>query len=316
MNNPPAPKKKPGRPRSVKQVHSNTVFGIMKEPFVNSSNILEFHYTDTPWIIQIFAILRCYKCPSLYIRFLKDKLIFYGMSQNNDKRPIICSFDANKVYKYYCQRECEIVITQTSTTIFKIVTSITNNHSYVLLTYNNVLVDDVLKFETCDSVSDISVSKEIGIIPPNYLDNLTQPWTDLSSYTGIPFHMQLNIQGDYIKKTISNYKNFNIVVKISLIEDVATRKIEFITSVESQNNKCDFSMGNLGAQHKKCTLDNFDNTVLLRTNFNASELLKYLSTYKKVVTICFRNDESGSGGIKLKNVNDRNDSNIEIYLFS
>lgn len=316
MNNPPVPKKKPGRPRNVKQVHNSTVFGVMAEPFINSANIIEFHYTDTPWVMQIFSIFRCYKCPVLYIRFLRDKIIFYGMSQNNDKRLILCSFDANKIYKYYCKRECEIAITQTNTTIYQIMTSITTNHSYVILSYNNIITDDILNFETCDNISDISISKNINITPPNYLDNPDQPWMNLGEYTDIPFHMGLNIVGDYFRKIINKYKHFNITVRSSLVDSIEDRKIEFITSVESQTNKCEFTMNNLNAQHKKCTLNNFDNTVLLRTNFNANEVIKYLSVFKKLVTLSFRNDESNKGGIKMKNINDRCDSVIEIYLFS
>jgi hypothetical protein len=312
----PSDKKKPGRPKKAKPLNNVSSLGVVDEPFINSENIIEFQYSDSSWIIQIFTSLKSYKCSVLYIRFLKDQVIFYSKPADNDKKKIICWFDANKIFRYYCRDECEFMVTQTNTTLYKIIMSITNTHSYILLYYNNVLGDNVINFETRDNISDISICKNINVSPPVFLNDFQHQFTDLDKFSSLTYHMSINIVGDNFKKIISKYKHFNIIVITSLYDPVEKRQIDFMTSVESQNNKCEFTMDKLNLQHKQCTVNNFDNLVKLQTSFNVDDIIKYLSVFKKTVWFGFRDDSSGMGGIKLRNKNDRNDGYIELYLFT
>lgn len=307
-------KKKPGRPKKIKPLNSVTSYGIVEEPFINSENIVEFQYSDCSWILQIFSILKSYKCSVMYMRFMFDKIIFYGKPGDNDKKLVVCTFDANKIYRYYCREECEFMITQTNTTIYKIMMSITNTNAYIILYYNNVIDDKILYFETRDNISDINISKNINVSAPVFLSDFQYQFNDLSVYNSLAYHMSINIMGDNFKKIISKYKHFNIITSTSMKDPVDMRRIDFITSVESQTNKCEFHMDNLQAQYKQCTTNNFDDIVILRTNFNVDDIIKYLSVFKKLVWLGFRNDDSGKGGIKLKNKNDRNDGWLELYL--
>lgn len=309
-------KRQPGRPKKAKPLNSVSSYGIVEEPFINSENIIEFQYSDSNWIIQIFSIFKSYKCSILYMRFTFDKIIFYGKPGDNDKKLVVCTFDANKIFRYYCKEECEFMITQTNTTIYKIIMSITNTHSYIILYYNNVLNDKLLYFETRDNISDINIAKHIDVSPPVFMNDFRYQFNDLTAYSSLAYHMSINIMGDNFKKIVSKYKHFNIITTTSLVDPVDKRCIDFITSVESQSNKCEFSMDNLQAQYKQCTTNNFDNLVLLRTNFNVDDIIKYLSVFKKIVWLGLRDDSSGKGGIKLKNKNDRNDGSIELYLLT
>ena len=309
-------KRQPGRPKKAKPLNNISSLGVVEEPFINTENIIEFQYSDSNWIIQIFTIFKSYKCSVMYMRFLKDHIIFFGKPGDNDKKMLICSFEAHKVFRYYCREECEFMITQTNTTIYKVIMSICNTHSYIILYYNNVIDNNILNFETRDNVSDINICKPITVSPPIFLSDFQHQFTDLSKYSSIGYHMSINIVGDNFKKIIFKYKHFNIIITTSLVDPVEKRQIEFITSVESQSNKCEFTMDNLHLQNKHCTLNNFDNLIMLRTNFNVDDITKYLSVFKKSVWLGFRDDSSTMGGIKLKNKNDRNDGFLELYLFT
>lgn len=101
-------KRKPGRPRKLEKYTPPPIQGISEKP-KDSSNAIEFIYSETMKIRSIFNTLKAFNVEEIEFIFTPTEMMLYSTAECNTTK-ILVDFDVKNIQHYYCSKKIEFGI--------------------------------------------------------------------------------------------------------------------------------------------------------------------------------------------------------------